>query len=59
MSAEEDSLSLESKAEIRMSEEVKKTVSAKRVNWWKRGIFIFCGVALVYGGYRWMRRFKV
>lgn len=40
MSAEEDSLSLESGVEFRTSEEVKKTVSVKRVNRWKRGIFI-------------------
>ena len=59
MSAEEDSLSLESGVEFRTSEEVKKTVSVKRVNRWKRGIFILGGIALIYGGCRWMRRFKV
>lgn len=59
MSAEEDSLSLDSKVETRANEEVKKTVSAKHANWWKRGIFISCGVVLIYGGYRWMKRYVI
>lgn len=56
-SVEKDSLCLDSRVEVMASEEVEKAVSAKRVNGWKRGIFIFLGVTLVYCGCKWMRKF--
>lgn len=55
---EKDSLRLDTEVTMERSEEMVKRVRNKSRNWWRRGICLLVGIALLYGIYRWLKRRK-
>lgn len=55
---EKDSLKMDTEVTMERSEEMVKRVRNKSRNWWRRGICLLVGIALLYGIYRWMKRRK-
>lgn len=53
---EKDSLKMDTKVTLEKSEDMEKRVRVDSGNWWRRGIFLLVGIALLYGIYRWLKR---
>lgn len=54
--AEKDSLKMDTKVTLEKSEDMEKRVRVDSGNWWRRGICLLVGIALIYGVYRWLKR---
>lgn len=55
---EKDSIRLDTEVTMEKSEEMVSTVRNKSGNWWRRGICLLVGIALLYGIYRWLKSRK-